>query len=188
MINAKKLVREMKTAYKGGGLKIWRQEWAVQDYLGINSGYWLLLIPMSAAPGPVLGLITEWLRALPVIGQGWLLVKDREAERLTADTWPDLEKAYPLRDAYWRSQMDMRPTNLQVDGYAAFQRRDGRIELFAADQLQIIGTELNMGLCEEDGRFAMWKDSETGVRFLIAPRHVMQTEELEHLAQFDFWR
>ena len=84
--------------------------------------------------------------------------------------------------------MDMRPTNLQVDGYAAFQRRDGRIELFAVDQLEIIGTELNMGLCEEDGRFAMWKDSETGVRFLIAPRHVMQTEELEHLAQFDFWR
>ena len=69
MINAKKLVREMKAAYKGGGLKIWRQEWAVQDYLGISSGYWLLLIPMSAAPGPVLGLITEWLLGLPVIGQ-----------------------------------------------------------------------------------------------------------------------
>lgn len=187
MINEKALVKAMKAAYKGGGVKIWRREWRLQDTLCVCSGYWLVALPMETVPGPALGLAAEWLRAIPPIGRGWLVVKGQEPEPLSEETTPPLEDAWLSNIMDWSTYIDIKPTNMQVNGSAAFQRRDGKIELFDPERIAIVGGISNLGLCCLDGSAALWRDAESDAVVVLHPRRAVPAKELAHLEQFDFW-
>lgn len=185
-MNDKALVRLMKEAYKGGGVKVWRAEWDYQDLLLISTGYWAMAMPMDQTPGKVLGLLGEWLRRMPLIGEAYLLRHKAEPERLEVqhDTMPRLlgqkdELAFSV---------DLKPTSFFVGSAQALQRRDNRqMIFFTSELLELAEGMLHTGAAREDGLLAMWYHPDRDITVWICPRNDVAPERAALLAKYDCW-
>lgn len=185
MINEKALLKLMKSAYKGGGLRVARQAMTT-DRLILRTGNWAVSLPMDAVPGKVLGLLAEWMRELPLIGQSWLLISGEEPERQTApdDTLDVLQEA--ARAGLYAE--GMKPAGLIIREYEVFQLGDGEILLFRPDLVDLVRSRANMGLYYGDDESAYWQDEETGAEaWLLSTRAPGSDELVGHLTQFNFW-
>lgn len=186
-MNDKALVRLMKEAYKGGGVKVWRTEWRYIDLLVISTGFWAMAMPMEQAPGKVLGLLGEWLRRLPLIGEAYLLRSKLEPEPLA----PTVEVMMELLDGTdeGRFAVDLKPTPFYVGDKRALQRRDNRQMLFfTAELLELADGFLHTGAALEDGGLAQWRQADADVKVWIWPRKDVAPERAAILAQYDCWK
>ena len=188
LINEKALLKLMKSAYKGGGLRVARQDrpGLSTDCLALRAGHWAVLLPMDAAPGKVLGLLAEWMRELPLIGQSWLLLSGEEPERQAE---PDNVLA-ALQNAARAGLycQGMKPAGLTLRECDVFQLGDGEILLFAPDLLDLVRSQANMGLYCAAVAEAYWQDEETGTEVWLWASLAPGSDGLiEHLAGFNFW-
>lgn len=185
MINEKALLKLMKSAYKGGGLRVARQAMTT-DRLTLRAGAWAVSLPMDVVPGKVLGLLAEWMRELPLIGQSWLLISGEEPERQTVpdDTLAALQEA--TRAGLYSE--GMKPAGLIIREYEVFQLGDGEILLFRPDLIDLVRSRGNMGLYNGEDESAWWQDEETGAEaWLLSTRAPGSDGIVGHLAGFNFW-
>ncbi|WP_418972335.1 hypothetical protein [Allofournierella sp.] len=185
-MNEKALVRLMKEAYKGGGVKVCRVDWSYLDLLVISTGFWAVSMPMEQAPGKVLGLLGEWLRRLPLIGEAYLLRNKADPERLD----PAQKSATELlsRREGCQFAVDLKPTPFYVGNKRALQRRDDRQMLFfTAGLLELVDGFLHTGATDTDGDLAQWQQVDTDITVWICPRVDVDPERAAILAKYNSW-
>ena len=185
-MNEKALVRLMKEAYKGGGVKVWRTEWDYVDLLMVSTGFWAAAMPMEQVPGKVLGLLGEWLRRLPLIDEAYMLRQRTEPERLNVreDHMPLLLEAQDDLDF----TVDLKPTPFYVGDKRALQRRDDRQMLFfKAELLELAGGFLHTGAANRSGQLAQWRQPDTDAVVWLWPRNDVSPTRAALLAQYDCW-
>ena len=81
-MNEKVLIKLMKAAYKGGGVKLWR---STNDVLYLCGAGWACAMLWKYVPGPVLGLIATWCHGLPRLCQGWWCLDAGDRDPRTAE-------------------------------------------------------------------------------------------------------
>lgn len=185
MLNEKALLKLMKSAYKGGGLRAAR-ETSRGDRLTLRTGSWAVSLWMDEVPGKVLGLLAEWIRELALPGQSWLLLSGEEPERqlVPDDTLAALRQATQA-GLYCQG---MKPAGLTMRGYDLFQLGDGEILLFRTDLIDLVRSRANMGLYNGEDESALWQDEETGAEvWLLSSRTPDSDGLVDHLACFNFW-
>ena len=185
LINEKALLKLMKSAHKGGGLRVARQA-VTSDCLILRAGHWAVILPMDAVPSKVLGLLAEWMRELPLIGQSWLLLSGEEPERqpVPDDVLVALQEA-TRAGLYCRG---MKPAGLIIRECEVFQLGDGEILLFRTDLIDLVRNRDNMGLYNGEDESALWQDEETGAAaWLLSSRAPGSDGLVGHLSCFNFW-
>lgn len=183
--NDKALVRLMKSAYKGTGVKVYRTE---QDALFLHGGFWAAAMPYSNVPGSVLGQLACWLHGLPRQGEALWLIYDDPQPRPLDGTLPELgaltTAARPLED--------LKLTNVICGKIQAVQQRSGVIRWFDACAVQTLGSLPAWGgelLCAADGTlWGRWADADTGTVFWLETLDHVPAALSETLGAYNFWQ
>lgn len=185
-MNEKALLRLMKTAFKGGGVKAWRTVLDHSDTLLISAGFWTVAMPMEQVPGKVLGLLCEWLRRMPLIGEAYLLRGKMEPERL--DTAYDVMQELIADMSDTAFSVPLKPTPFYVGDKRALQRRDTRqMMFFSAGSLDLADNFLFTGAARPDGTLAQWRQPDTDVVVWLQARGDVAPERAAVLEQYDCW-
>ena len=170
-MNEKTLVKLMKAAYKGGGVKVYRSQ---HDVLCLCGAGWACALLWKYVPGPVLGLIASWCHGLPDKGQGWWCMDAYGEEPAPVPEIPD-----PLRTLQNSAASDegLLTMDLVCKGCQAVQGNDLAILWFDAAGIEMLGKLTRFGGDLTHGPDSMpwgrWHDPETGtVIFLETVRRV----------------
>lgn len=195
MINDTHLVRLMKKAHKGGGLRVWRLDYDYalvhgpgddMDSLFMTSGFWATLMPMEQVPGKVLGTLAEWLHRLPYCGEALHLMKGMEPEQLVDEGTRGetiLNTAPPNADA----SHDCKATRFYIGDSRVFQRRDLSFVLVNMELLALLDNRVNMGRMATDETAVYWGDPDSLEHVWCTLHRNVPEKDLERLQQQNFW-
>ena len=183
-MNDKKLVRLMKAAYKGGGVKIWH---STNDVLYLAGPGWACAMLWKYTPGPVLGLIASWCHGLPRLCQGWWCMDDYGDTPEELDGIPEPIPA--LQDAPVRKG-HLIFLGLDCMGCSAAQIDGRRILWFdlegvlSLEHLTLFGGDvLDMRNAMPWGR---WHDPETGTVIYLETVERVRPDLTEKLGEIDY--
>lgn len=155
--DTKAIARLLKSSYKGGGVKIARTEYKLQDTFFLAGGGWQLMVPKASCPGEVIGLICGWLGDMPLIGQTVWVYKGCGLDNCG------------LQDPFWEPYLagsyctGAKPLPLYTSSLRLFKGMDGRVAAFEQTACAVVGAGLNLGGLDEDA--AQWLDEETDAAF-----------------------
>lgn len=185
-MNEKTLVKLMKTAYKGGGVKVWR---AHNDILYLAGPGWACAMLWKYVPGPVLGLIAAWCHSLPEAGQGWWCLDAAGEEPEPLDGMPEplpaLGSALPLPGG------QLLALKLTCGAYQAAQRADRRIVWFEMTCIDLLDRLTTVGggelLPGPDGApWGRWHDPETGTVVFLETADRIRPDLTAKLGEIDY--
>lgn len=183
-MNEKTLVKLMKTAYKGGGVKVWR---AHNDILYLAGPGWACAMLWKYVPGPVLGLIAAWCHSLPENGQGWWCLDAAGEEPEPLDGIP--EPIPTLQDSPVR-EGDLLTLDLDCMGFRAAQFDGCRVLWFEACGVDTLGHLTTFGGNLLDVRDAMpwgrWHDPETGTVVFLETADRIRPDLTAKLGEIDY--
>lgn len=183
-MNEKKLVKLMKAAYKGGGVKIWR---APNDVLYLAGPGWACAMLWKYTPGPVLGLIASWCHGLPRLCQGWWCMDAYGDAPEELDGIP--EPIPTLQDSPVREE-SLITLDFSCMGYRAAQVDGGRILWFDGDGIGMPDRLTTFGGTVLDIRGAMpwvrWHDPETGTVIYLETVERVRPDLTAKLGEIDY--
>ena len=183
-MNEKKLVKLMKAAYKGGGVKVWR---SAKDVLCLVGPGWACAMLWKYVPGPVLGLMAGWCHGLPEKGQGWWCMDAYGDAPDQLDGMPEplptLQDSPVLEDSLITMDFAcMRYRAAQSDGH--------RIRWFDAVGIDALGRLTTFGGVLLDIRNAMpwgrWHDPETGTVIYLETVERVRPDLTAKLGEIDY--
>lgn len=183
-MNEKKLVKLMKAAYKGGGVKIWR---APNDILYLAGPGWACAMLWKYVPGPVLGLIAGWCHGLPHKGAGWWCM---DAYGDAPDQLDGMPEPLPtLQDSPVREE-SLITLAFACMGYRAAQSDGRRILWFDAVGIDALGRLTTFGGVLLGIRNAMpwgrWHDPETGTVIYLETVERIRPDLTAKLGEIDY--
>ncbi len=183
-MNEKTLVKLMKTAYKGGGVKVWR---APNDILYLAGPGWACAMLWKYVPGPVLGLIAAWCHSLPEAGQGWWCLDAYGDAPEELDGIP--EPIPTLQDTpTWEGSLITMA--FACMGFRAAQFDGGRILWFDGDGIGMLDRLTTFGGTVLDVRSAMpwgrWHDPETGTVIYLETVDRVRPDLTYKLSEIDY--
>ena len=183
-MNEKKLVKLMKAAYKGGGVKIWRSTRGVR-YLA--EPRWACAMLWKYTPGPVLGLIASWCHGLPRLCQGWWCMDAYGDAPEELDGIP--EPIPTLQDSPVREE-SLITLDFSCMGYRAAQSGGHRILWFDGDGIGMLDRLTTFGGDVLDIREAMpwgrWHDPETGTVIYLETVERVRPDLTAKLGEIDY--
>ena len=183
-MNEKKLVKLMKAAYKGGGVKVWR---SAKDVLCLVGPGWACAMLWKYVPGPVLGLIAGWCHGLPHKGEGWWCMDAYGDAPDPLDGMPE-----PLPTLQDSSVLEDSLITLYFScmGYRAAQSDGRRILWFDAVGIDALGRLTTFGGVLLDIRNAMpwgrWHDPETGTVIYLETVERVRPDLTAKLGEIDY--
>lgn len=184
-MNEKKLVKLMKTAYKGGGVKIWR---ATNDVLYLAGPGWACVMLWTYTPGPVLGLIASWCHGLPRLYQGWWCLDAYGDAPEELDGIPD--PIPTLQDAPTWEEGSLITMDFACMGFRAAQFDGGRVLWFDGDGIEMLDRLTTFGGDVLDMRNAMpwgrWHDPETGTVIYLETVERVRPDLTAKLGEIDY--
>lgn len=183
-MNEKKLVKLMKTAYKGGGVKIWH---STNDVLYLAGPGWACAMLWKYTPGPVLGLIASWCHGLPRLCQGWWCMDAYGDAPEELDGIP--EPIPTLQDApTWEGSLIT--MDIACMGFRAAQFDGGRVLWFDGDGIGMLDRLTTFGGTVLDIREAMpwgrWHDPETGTVIYLETVERVRPDLTAKLGEIDY--
>lgn len=183
-MNDKKLVRLMKDAYKGGGVKIWR---AANDVLYLAGPGWACAMLWEYTPGSVLGLIASWCHGLPRLCQGWWCM---DACGDTPEELDGIPEPIPtLQDAPVMEE-SLNTLDFSCRGYRAAQASGRSVLWFDGDGIEMLDRLTTFGGDVLDMRNAMpwgrWHDPETGTVIYLEAVDRVRPDLTTKLGEIDF--
>lgn len=180
-LNSKVLVRLMRNAYKGGGVKVYRQD----NTLFISSGWWAVATPWQYVPGNVLGVLAEWLHHLPRAYEGVWCIKGNE------DGFGDLtdetsgfctltERTAPVSD--------LKLLALYAGEQQAGQAADASVFWFPTDAMQMLdGSKAGELLrCEDNTLWGRWYDEEYAAVVWVQTSNRVPSKLTQKLSEYNF--
>lgn len=183
-MNEKKLVKLMKAAYKGGGVKIWR---ATNDVLYLAGPGWACAMLWKYTPGPVLGLIASWCHGLPRLCQGWWCMDAYGDAPEELDGIP--EPIPTLQDSPVREE-SLITLDFSCMGYRAAQSGGHRILWFDGDGIGMLDRLTTFGGDVLDIYNAMpwgrWHDPETGTVIYLETVERIRPDLTAKLGEIDY--
>lgn len=183
-MNEKKLVKLMKAAYKGGGVKIWR---APNDVLYLAGPGWACAMLWKYTPGPVLGLIASWCHGLPHLCQGWWCMDAYGDAPEKLDGIP--EPIPTLQDSPVREE-SLITLDFSCMGYRAAQSGGHSILWFDGDGIGMLDRLTTFGGTVLDIRGAMpwgrWHDPETGTVIYLETVERIRPDLTAKLGEIDY--
>lgn len=184
-MNEKILVKMMKAAYKGGGVKVWRSQ---KDVLCLCGPGWACAMLWKYVPGPVLGLIAGWCHGLPDKGAGWWCLDAYGDEPEPVDEMPA-----PLATLQRHPvQMDsgLFALDLTCMGYRAVQCQGMKILWFEVDGIAMLGHLASFGgdpAVGPDGTpWGRWHDLETGTVVFLEAVDRVRPDLTDKLSEIDY--
>lgn len=183
-MNEKKLVKLMKTAYKGGGVKVWR---APNDVLYLAGPGWACAMLWKYVPGPVLGLIAGWCHGLPHKGEGWWCM---DAYGDAPDQLDGMPEPLPTLLDSPVLEDSLITIGFACMGYRAAQSDGRRILWFDAVGIDALGRLATFGGAVLDIRGAMpwgrWHDPETGTVIYLETVERIRPDLTAKLGEIDY--
>lgn len=184
-MHEKTLVKLMKAAYKGGGVKIWRSP---KDVLYLCGPGWACAMLWMYVPGPVLGLMAGWCHGLPEKGQGWWCLNDCGEEPEPVDDLP--EPLATLQRHPVRMDSGLIALDFVCMGYRAVQCQGTRILWFEADGIAMLGRLASFGGDLTGGPDAApwgrWHDPETGTVLFLEAVDRIRPDLTDKLSEIDY--
>lgn len=184
-LNEKALVKLMKAAYKGGGVKVYRTE---RDVLCLCGPTWACAMLWKYVPGPVLGLIAGWCHGLPEKGQGWWCMDAYGEQPEPVPDMPELLAALQRHHAQMESGLFT--LDFVCMGYRAVQCQSMRIMWFEADGITMLGRLASFGgdiACGPDAEpWGRWYDPETGTVIFLAEVDRVRPDLTDKLSEIDY--
>lgn len=183
-MNEKKLVKLMKTAYKGGGVKVWR---SAKDVLCLVGPGWACAMLWKYVPGPVLGLIASWCHGLPHLCQGWWCMDAYGDAPEELDGIP--EPIPTLQDSPVRKG-SLITLDFSCMGYRAAQSGGHSILWFDGDGIWMLDRLATFGGDVLDIYNAMpwgrWHDPETGTVIYLETVERVRPDLTAKLGEIDY--
>lgn len=183
-MNDKKLVRLMKDAYKGGGVKIWR---AANDVLYLAGPGWACAMLWEYTPGSVLGLIASWCHGLPHKGEGWWCM---DATREAPEPLDGMPEPIPTLQVSPVQEGTLLTMKLVVTGFRSAQFDGRRILWFEEGGVDTLGSLATFGgdlLCIRGAMpWGRWHDPETGTVIYLETVDRVRPDLTAKLAEIDF--
>ena len=184
ILNEKKLVKLMKAAYKGGGVKVWR---SAKDVLCLVGPGWACAMLWKYVPGPVLGLIAGWCHGLPHKGEGWWCMDAYGDAPEELDGIP--EPIPTLQDSPVREE-SLITLDFSCMGYRAAQSDGHRIRWFDAVGIEMLDRLATFGGDVLDIYNAMpwgrWHDPETGTVIYLETVERIRPDLTAKLGEIDY--
>lgn len=184
-MHEKTLVKLMKAAYKGGGVKVWRSS---KDVLYLCGPGWACAMLWKYVPGPVLGLMAGWCHGLPEKGQGWWCLNDCGEEPEPVDDLP--EPLATLQRHPVRMDSGLIALDFVCMGYRAVQCQGTRILWFEADGITMLGRLASFGGDLTGGPDAApwgrWHDPETGTVLFLEAVDRVRPDLTDKLSEIDY--
>lgn len=187
MINEKALVRLMKDAYGGGGLKVWRLDYDYKygcaasdatDSLLITSGFWTALAPMERVPSKALATIVEWNRRLLYCGEALQLMKKTEPLVLEENARGEsILETVPDRHRL----NDCKLTKFIIEYKRVFQLQDLSFVTVSEELLELLADRRNMAQVSSDRNSLYWKDPDTDECVWLGLRRDVKQQDLARL-------
>lgn len=183
-MNEKKLVKLMKAAYKGGGVKVWR---SAKDVLCLVGPGWACAMLWKYVPGPVLGLIAGWCHGLPHKGEGWWCM---DAYGDAPDQLDGMPEPLPTLQDSPVLEDSLITMDFACMGYRAAQSDGRRILWFDAVGIDALGRLATFGGALLDIRNAMpwsrWHDPETGTVIYLETVERVRPDLTAKLGEIDY--
>lgn len=183
-MNEKKLVKLMKAAYKGGGVKVWR---SAKDVLCLVGPGWACAILWKYVPGPVLGLIAGWCHGLTHKGEGWWCM---DAYGDAPDQLDGMPEPLPTLQDSPVLDGSLITMDFACMGYRAAQSDGRRILWFDAVGIDALGRLTTFGGVLLDIRNAMpwgrWHDPETGTVIYLETVERIRPDLTAKLGEIDY--
>lgn len=183
-MNDKKLVRLMKSAYKGGGVKIWH---STNDVLCLVGPGWACAMLWKYTPGPVLGLIASWCHGLPRLCQGWWCMDAYGDAPEELDGIPDPIPTLQEASVWEGSLITM---SFACMGFRAAQFDGGRVLWFDGDGIEMLDRLATFGGDVLDIYNAMpwgrWHDPETGTVIYLETVERVRPDLTAKLGEIDY--
>lgn len=184
-MNEKTLIKLMKAAYKGGGVKVWRSP---KDVLYLCGPGWACGMLWKYVPGPVLGLVASWCHGLPEKGQGWWCLKDCGEDPESVNDIPE-----PLATLL-RHHVELSPglfvINISYMGYQAAQCHGMSILWFESDGIAMLGRLANFGgdfsIGPDINPWGRWHDPETGTVLFLEAVDRVRPDLTDKLSEIDY--
>ncbi len=184
ILNEKKLVKLMKAAYKGGGVKVWR---SAKDVLCLVGPGWACAMLWKYVPGPVLGLIAGWCHGLPHKGEGWWCM---DAYGDAPDQLDGMPEPLPTLQDSPVLEDSLITMDFACMGYRAAQSDGHRILWFDAVGIDALGRLTTFGGVLLDIRNAMpwgrWHDPETGTVIYLETVERIRPDLTAKLGEIDY--
>ena len=183
-MNEKVLIKLMKAAYKGGGVKLWR---STNDVLYLCGAGWACAMLWKYVPGPVLGLIATWCHGLPRLCQGWWCLDAADGEPEPVTGIPE-----PLNTLQHSAVTDegLLTMDLVCMGYRAVQGKDLSILWFDAAGIEMLGKLTLFGGDLTSGPDGMpwgrWHDPETGAVIFLETVQRVRPDLTAKLGEIDY--
>lgn len=183
-MNEKKLVKLMKAAYKGGGVKVWR---SAKDVLCLAGPGWACAMLWKYVPGPVLGLIAGWCHSLPHKGEGWWCM---DAYGDAPDPLDGMPEPLPTLQDSPVLEDSLITMDFAYMGYRAAQSDGHRIRWFDAVGIEMLDRLATFGGTVLDVRGAMpwgrWHDTETGTVIYLETVERVRPDLTAKLGEIDY--
>ncbi|MEG0896875.1 MAG: hypothetical protein RSF73_04975 [Ruthenibacterium sp.] len=185
MINEKQLLHLMKEAYKYAGIHVSRTDVLGYDAVLLNCGFWCVMIPMQIISGKIIGLICEWLRRMPMIGESFQFRAKEDPDPLSDGDVSGLNMLQS--NTITTIPYALKPTRFRIKENRVFQRKNQDLVLIALEHAALIENHINLGYTNVDNSIALWESAETEERVYIAPRRDVSPAEIAHLQKYNFW-
>lgn len=183
-MNEKKLVKLMKAAYKGGGVKVWR---SAKDVLCLVGPGWACAMLWKYVPGPVLGLIAGWCHGLPHKGEGWWCM---DAYGDAPDQLDGMPEPLPTLQDSPVLEDSLITMDFAFMGYRAAQSDGHRIRWFDAVGIEMLDRLATFGGDVLDIYNAMpwgrWHDPETGTVIYLETVERIRPDLTAKLGEIDY--
>lgn len=184
-MNEKVLIKLMKAAYKGGGVKLWR---SANDVLYLCGAGWACAMLWKYVPGPVLGLIATWCHGLPRLCQGWWCLDAADGEPEPVNSIP--EPLNTLQHSAVTDDEGLLTMDLVCTGYRAVQGKDLSILWFDAAGIEMLGKLTRFGGDLTSGPDGMpwgrWHDPETGAVICLETVQRVRPDLTAKLGEIDY--
>ena len=184
MIPEKALVKNMKTAYAAGGLRVWRAEYQHVDSLLFWSAGWLSITDTALLPRKALALLVEYLGKIPLLDEAFWLCKGRDADRIK----PQDVALLPLLEALPSHNVGIRDTNVLIDGCRLIAPTVGELIALDGDELTMCPVALERGLYNPNTETVLWRESEDVQRLLLYRTYIRRSPEfVQYIGSYNFW-
>ena len=184
-MNEKVLIKLMKAAYKGGGVKLWR---SANDVLYLCGAGWACAMLWKYVPGPVLGLIATWCHGLPRLCQSWWCLDAADGEPEPVNSIP--EPLNTLQHSAVTDDEGLLTMDLVCTGYRAVQGKDLSILWFDAAGIEMLGKLTRFGGDLTSGPDGMpwgrWHDPETGTVIFLETVQRVRPDLTAKLGEIDY--